>query len=152
MRQQWRRLMPGSRHGLSRGVAVYGAPQSPDPGQLRDLLSGCENLRAWARLRGRDLGSNADDLRWLDEAIDREPTDQGRDAPSPAMGNDAGLFLGTVIVATVRGARWQLRPNGHPLIRLASGRELDVVAVAHDRVATGQSRLIDVYTNAASNR
>jgi SAM-dependent methyltransferase len=37
-----------------------------------------------------------------------------------------------VIVATIAGARWRLWPNGHPVVRLASGRDLDVAAMASD--------------------
>jgi hypothetical protein len=62
---------------------------------------------------------------------------------------EAGLFLGSVIVATVAGARWRLWPNGHPVVHLASGRDLDVAAVASDRVNRGAPRLADVYPDAA---
>jgi hypothetical protein len=54
-----------------------------------------------------------------------------------AAGTEAGLFLGTVIVATIPGARRRLRPDGHPVVRLATGRDLDVVAMANDRMAKG---------------
>jgi hypothetical protein len=42
-----------------------------------------------------------------------------------------------------------LWPNGYPVVRLASGRDLDVIALARDRVYSGQPRLADVYTDAA---
>ena len=54
----------------------------------------------------------------------------------------AGLFLGSVIVATVAGARWRLWPNGHPVVRLASGRDLDVDTMANDRVSKGTTLLV----------
>jgi hypothetical protein len=54
-----------------------------------------------------------------------------------------------VIVATVVGAHWRLWPNGHPVVHLASGRDLDVAAVASDRVSKGAPRLADVYADAA---
>ena len=113
-------------------------------------LGRCEQLRTWARRQGIELGSGPEDLSWLDEAFDQDAHEHGRDAVMQAVENDAGLFLGTVIATSVPGARWQLWPNGHPVIHLASGRDLDVVALAHDRVTTGQPRLTDVYADAAS--
>lgn len=93
------------------------------------------------------------DLGPLDQAID-EATDQatsGLGGPSRfgAALTEAGLFVGSVIVATVTGARWRLWPNGHPVVHLASGRDLDVAAMASDRVGKGAPRLADVYADAA---
>ena len=62
----------------------------------------------------------------------------------------AGLFLGTVILARVAGARWRVWPNAHPVVRLPSGRELDVVAMGNDRVRKGTPRLITVFADAAA--
>ena len=67
------------------------------------------------------------DLAQLDQAID-EATDQatgwlGGPARTGAAPGQAGVFLGSVIVTTVAGARWRLCPNGHPVVRLASGRD-----------------------------
>jgi Family of unknown function (DUF6278) len=148
--QQWRRWLPGPKHGLARGVMIYGAPRPPGPEQLRDSLGQCESLRAWARLQGLELDPVPEDLTLLDEAIDRAIAEYGPHAPMSPEGNDAGLFLGTVIVSAIHGAHWRLWPNGHPVVRLASGRDLDVVALGHDRVHTGQPRLADVYTDAAA--
>jgi hypothetical protein len=39
-----------------------------------------------------------------------------------------------VIVSTIHAAHWRLWPNGHPVVRLASGRDLDVIALANDRL------------------
>ena len=67
-----------------------------------------------------------------------------------SLGNEAGLFLATVIIASVAGARWRVWPNGHPVVRLASGRELDAVAVGDDRVSKGAPRLTAAYADAAA--
>ena len=142
----WRRWMPGPKRGLARGVAVYGRPGGPDTDQLRELLGRCEELRRWARMRGLALSGIPEDLELLDQAID-EPAAGGQ---PPAPGNEAGLFLGSVIVTSIAGAHWRLRPNGHPIIRLASGRELDVVAMGNDRVSKGAPRLREVLADAAT--
>jgi len=43
-------------------------------------------------------------------------------------------------------------PNGHPVVRLASGRELDVVAMGATRVREGTPQLADAFADAASGR
>jgi hypothetical protein len=128
---------------------VYGHPMPPSPDVLRDLLGHCDRLQDWARVQGFGLEPEPADLALLDEAIDRVIDLQGRHTQMSAIGNEAGRFLGTVIVSTIHGARWRLWPNGHPVVRLSSGRDLDVIALAHDRVGSGQPRLADIYADAA---
>jgi hypothetical protein len=149
-RQQWRRWLPGPKHGLARGDVVYGAPMPPAPEQLREILGRCERLQGWARLQGFGLDPVPEDLALLDEAIDRLIQQHGPHPVWSAVESDAGRFLGTVIVSTIYGARWRLWPNGYPVVRLASGRDLDVIALARDRLHSGQPRLAEVYANAAA--
>jgi hypothetical protein len=149
----WRQWVPGPKHGLARTVAVWGAP-GPGQEQLAGMLGRCDQLRAWARTRGWELEDTPDDLRLLDlalgEAIGRARGELSGPARVVArLGPEAGLFLGTVLLATVSAARWWLWPNGHPVIRLRSGRDLDVVAMASDRVTKGAPLLADIYAAAA---
>jgi hypothetical protein len=130
-------------------VAVYGAPR-PDPEYLDGLLGRCEQLRDWARAHGFELDGVPDDLAVLDQALDQASGELGGPLRIAAAGNQAGLFLGTVIIATVPGTSWRLWPNGHPVVRLPSSRELDVVAMANDRVSKGAPLLADVYADAAA--
>lgn len=143
---QWRRWMPGPKHGVARGVAVYGIPHGPGPDHLDELLGRCERLRGWARAHGFILTGVPEDLELLDQAID----EWSNDAQGALLGTEAGLFLGTVIIASVAGARWRVWPNGHPVVRLASGRELDAVAVGDDRVSKGVPRLTAAFADAAA--
>ena len=101
------------------------------------MLGRCDLLRAWARTRGWELEDTPDDLRLLDLAIGEARGELGGPARIARLGPDAGLFLSTVLLATVPAARWRLWPNGHPVMRLPSGRDLDVVAIASDRVTKG---------------
>jgi len=55
-----------------------------------------------------------------------------------------------VIIASVPGARRRAWPNGHPVVRLAVGRELNVVAVANDRARQGVPHLTDINADAAA--
>ncbi|WP_222624496.1 DUF6278 family protein, partial [Streptomyces buecherae] len=80
------------------------------------------------------------------EALDQlQP--RWRDDPeeSPWLGNDAGLYLGTVIVRTVPGAQWRLDADGTPLVVLDSGREIDVAAVGLAWAEDGAPELSQLY-------
>jgi hypothetical protein len=150
MRNRLRRWIPGHKHGLARSVAVYGVPR-PDPAQLDELLGRCAQLRTWARARGLELDGSPDDLELLDHAIDDLIAKGDGHSPMAAVEPEAGLFLGTVIIASIPGARWRLWSNGHPVVCLTTGRNLDVVAMANDRVSKGAPLLADVYADAAAD-
>ncbi|MFJ2443661.1 MULTISPECIES: DUF6278 family protein [unclassified Streptomyces] len=135
----WRR-----RHGEA-GQELASAV-GDDPAGVAELLSECELLRARATREGLELDDSPASL----EALDQLPP-RWRDDPEelPWLGNDAGLYLGTVIVRTVPGARWRIWPGGHPVVCLASGRELPVVEAGLDWAATGAPELSQVYAEAA---
>ncbi|MER6911950.1 DUF6278 family protein [Streptomyces sp. NPDC000594] len=113
---------------------------------IAELLSECELLRVRAEERGLALDDTPASLTALDQLPPR-----WRDDPEelPWVGNDAGLYLGTVIVRTVPGARWHIWPGGHPVVRLASGREIGVVEAGLDWALTGAPQLAQVYAEAA---
>ncbi|MEU7023907.1 DUF6278 family protein [Streptomyces sp. NPDC046203] len=117
-----------------------------DPKGAAELLAECELLRARAETAGVRLDDTPRSLGALDQLPPR-----WRDDPEelPWIGNDAGLYLGTVLVRTVPGAVWRLRPDGQPVVRLASGREFDVVAAGLDWATTGTPELSQVYAEAA---
>lgn len=102
----------------------------------------------WARAQELLLDAAAEDATAMDEAIDRFMQEDGRH-PRLTVG-DVGEFVGTVIVSTVGGAHWRLWPNGHPVARLASRRGLDMIALADDRMRSGQPRRAAVYAHAAA--
>lgn len=85
-------------------------------------------------------------LEALDQLVPRWRDDE---EVLPWLGNDAGLYLGTVIVRTVQGAAWGLRSDGQPVILLASGREFDVVASGHEWAASGVPELSQEYAEVA---
>ncbi|WP_137992440.1 DUF6278 family protein [Streptomyces vilmorinianum] len=117
-----------------------------DPEGVGELLAECELLRA----RAQESGVTLDDTPRSLAAIDQLPP-RWRDDPEelPWVGNDAGLYLGTVIVRNVPGASWQIWPSGQPVVRLASGREINVVEAGLDWATSGSPELSQVYAEAA---
>ncbi|GAA3835727.1 DUF6278 family protein [Streptomyces chiangmaiensis] len=133
------------KRGRARGVAVF-FEGGTDASAVAQLLSECELLRSQAEDAGVELDDSAASLEALDQVVPRWRDDE---EILPWLGNDAGLYLGTVIVRTVPGAAWEIWPNGHPVVRLSSGRELDVVADGHTWASTGAPELSHVYAEVA---
>ncbi|MEU6402511.1 DUF6278 family protein [Streptomyces sp. NPDC046985] len=125
------------------GFAVLSAgDEVPDPDGLADLLSSCELLRVQASQADVPLDESEASLEALDQLL---PSWRDDVEKMSWLGNDAGLYLGTVIVRTVPGAVWEVWPNGHPIVRLSSGREFDVVAYGHAWADSGAPGLSQRY-------
>ncbi|MCX4514579.1 DUF6278 family protein [Streptomyces sp. NBC_01619] len=133
------------RHGGD-GSRTLASAVGGDAEGVAELLSECELLRVRAGQQGLELDDTPASL----EALDQLPP-RWRDDPEelPWLGNDAGLYLGTVIVRTVRGAAWHVWPGGHPVVRLASGREINVVEAGLGWAVHGSPELSQVYAEAA---
>ncbi|MER5883029.1 DUF6278 family protein [Streptomyces sp. NPDC001941] len=138
--ENWRR-----RQGET-GARPLAAVFTEDPEGITELFSECELLRA----RAQESGVELDDTQGSLEALDQLPP-RWRDDPEelPWLGNDAGLYLGTVIVRTVAGSAWHVWPGGHPVVRLASGREIDVVEAGQEWAGSGAPELSQVYAEAS---
>lgn len=139
------------KHGMARGVGVSSPRAGGDSERaegLAQLLSECELLRGHAAGLGVELDDSAESLEALDQLLPR-----WRDNPEVMhwLGNDAGLYLGTVLVRTVSGARWRTWPNGQPVVELATGRELDVVEVGHTWAQSGTPELFQCYAEASES-
>ncbi|WP_340374856.1 DUF6278 family protein [Streptomyces sp. SS7] len=124
------------------GEAVLAA----DPEGVAELLSECELLRSQAARAGIGLDDTVASLEALDQMVPRWRDDE---ETLLWLGNDAGLYLGTVIVRTVPGAAWEFRADGQPVVRLASGREFDVVECGHEWAANGVPELSQLYGEVA---
>lgn len=99
-------------------------------------------LRAWAGERGILLDDGPDSLAALDAEFDAWDDDARIGSP---LGNEVGCYLGTVIVRHVPGAVWSVWPNGHPVVRLQSGRDVDVIAKAGNRLSSGKGSLMSIF-------
>ncbi|MEY9872876.1 hypothetical protein ABH931_002353 [Streptacidiphilus sp. MAP12-33] len=120
-----------------------------DPGTLAELLGECALLRGRAADAGLELDDSPQSLSALDQLPPLWREEARVDAQEAAeLGHDAGLYLGTVIVAAVSGATWELLRDGRPFVRLGSGRELDVTAAGRDWAAQGAPSLWQVYSEA----
>ncbi|MCP9943683.1 DUF6278 family protein [Streptomyces somaliensis] len=139
----WRRRRTGGRS------TVLASAFERDPQGVAGLLSECALLRS----RAEGAGVPLDDTPRSLEALDQLPP-RWREDPEelPWLGNDAGLYLGTVIVRTVPGAVWDVLPGGRVVVRLASGREVDVVGAGLDWAISGSPQLSQTYGEAAEGR
>ncbi|PNG21990.1 DUF6278 family protein [Streptomyces cahuitamycinicus] len=120
----------------------------PDPEGIAELLAECELLRSQAYREGVRLDDSAASLEALDQLVPRWRDDE---ETLPWLGNDAGLYLGTVIVRTVPGAAWEIRSDGQPVVRLVSGREFDVVDSGHEWAVNGVPELSQLYAEVAES-
>ncbi|GGQ83659.1 MULTISPECIES: DUF6278 family protein [Streptomyces] len=119
-----------------------------DPEGIAELLSECELLRSQVARERIRLDDTAASL----EALDQLPPRWREDEETlPWFGHDAGLYLGTVVVRTVPGAVWVIGADGEPVVRLVSGREVDVVTAGRDWAATGTPELSQLYAEVAEN-
>ncbi|AYV30681.1 hypothetical protein HET69_17160 [Streptomyces sp. CJ_13] len=133
------RRQPERGAGLAAALVV-------DPEGINELFSECELLRSQARAAGLELDGSPDSLEALDQLMPRWRRDP---EAVPWLGNDAGFYLGTVIIRTIPGTAWQVWPNGQPVIRLASGRELNVVESGLSWAMTGSPELSQAYAEAS---
>ncbi|WP_030313273.1 DUF6278 family protein [Streptomyces sp. NRRL B-3229] len=121
-------------------------PGTRDAEGIAELLAECELLRSHAFRSGVELDDTEASLEALDQLV---PGWRDDEDVLLWLGNDAGLYLGTVIVRTVPGAAWDLRSDGQPVIRLESGREFDVVAAGHEWAGSGVPELSQLYAEVA---
>ncbi|HVB70145.1 MAG TPA: DUF6278 family protein [Acidimicrobiales bacterium] len=121
---------------------MFQAPRTHGTTEISGQLLGGTELIEWVRdERGLELTHDESGVRLLEENIDEWRHDP---VLGPKLGNEAGLFLGGVLVNVIDGARWVAWPNGHPVVRLVSGREVDVTALVARRIIADPTSLLDV--------
>ncbi|MFD4628926.1 DUF6278 family protein [Streptomyces sp. NPDC058284] len=138
---KWRR-----RHSSADPAEGLAAAFQQDPDGVAELLFECELLRSQAGAAGLELDDSPASLTALDQLLPR-----WRDDPEllPWLGNDAGLYLGSVVVRTVPGATWDVWPGGSPVVRLRSGRDIQVVEAGLGWAVHGAPELSQVYAEAS---
>lgn len=140
----------GPKHGVARGVAVFTSKDSVGSDEVVVALGDDGRLRQWSAAHGVVLNDDAQSLELLDAHVDEWNEDPSH-YESVDLGNGVGIYLGNVILNTVAGTRWRVWPNGHPVIALASGRELDVTAMVGDRLMRKGSSLQSIYARASAD-
>ncbi|MFJ8046371.1 DUF6278 family protein [Kitasatospora sp. NPDC096147] len=132
---------------MSRHPGPRRHPRSADTTEaaLAALLAECGLLRELADSAGVRLDDSEQSLSALDQLLPRWREDP---EVSAHLGNDAGLYLGTVLRRTVPGTRWRLGPEQLPLLVLPGGRELDITALGHGWADRGSPPLAAVYLSA----
>lgn len=71
---------------------------------------------------GVTLADDPDSIAVLDRHLDLWET---QPPTHPFLEHEMGCYVGTVIVGHARDARWRVWPNGHPVVHLSSGADLD---------------------------
>ncbi len=140
----------GPKHGVARGTAVFGSSGSNHSEVPRALQLSSERLRTWSRDHGLVLDESPESLSRLDGRLDEwnaDPLHHGR----VDLSNEGGIYVGTVIIKHVEGAHWRVWPNGHPVIRLRSGAELDVTQMTSDRLRHFEPSLDLMFSKATSS-
>jgi hypothetical protein len=138
----------GPKHGIARGVAVFGTSTSIPVEAVNGPLSDSGRLVRWSLSQGVVLADDPTGLEVLDLHLDEwaaNPTHYEH----VDLGNQVGIYLGNIIVKHVTGAKWKVWPNGHPVISLASAREMDVVAMVSERLRHSGPSLTSIYASAS---
>jgi len=138
-RLRWRRRWMGAKHGPALSVAVFRSPggrgiewAGPGPSTRLD---------EWARTSGFTASRDREGLALVDAHVAAWRADAEVEA---SLANEVGLYLGAVLVAQVPGARWHVWPNGHPVLRMRDGRDVDVTDVVARRLDGSISSLTAV--------
>lgn len=148
-RIRFRRRWLGHKYGPARGVAVFGSADKRAPDRFENLALSCDGLREWSRNHGLILDDSPESLNELDELLDSWNADETHHGKVD-LSNEVGIYLGTVVIKNVEGGRWRVWPNGHPVIRLLSGKELDVTRIVNDRLHHAGRGLVALYIQAQS--
>jgi hypothetical protein len=137
----------GHKHGVARGVLVYGSPGFRTKDRLQGLTLHCEGLRRWSNDHNLALDDEPESLAELDGHLDSwnaDPSHHGK----VDLSNEVGKYLGAVIIKHVAESSWVLWPNGHPVIRLSNGKELDVTRLSNERMNRSGLSLNALYLRA----
>jgi hypothetical protein len=140
----------GPKHGVARGVAVFTSFESRGSDVIDGLLPESEGLRRWSKEHGVDLHEDSTSLEVLDAHLDAwnlDPSRHGR----VDLSNEIGVYIGNVIVKHVAGSHWRVWPNGHPVVVLSSGLEMDVTSMVNDRLNRIGPSLSSLYAMALSD-
>jgi hypothetical protein len=149
-RFRFRRRWMGHKHGVARGVVVYGSPGFRDSDGLSDLMLRCNGLRRWAADHDVTLDDGPGSLTRLDEHLDSWNSDSSHHG-SVDLSNEVGKYLGAVILTHAPGSQWKVWPNGHPVIRLSSGKELDVTRLSSERLNNSGMGLTALFNQAQTS-
>ena len=139
-----------NRDGIARWTAVFTSSGNNCEELPRDVRLPYQRLAAWSHEHGVTLDDSPESLSLLDQHLDgwnADPTHHDQ----VDLANESGAFVGAVIIAHVDAAHWRVWPNGHPVIQLASGKELDVTQMASDRLHESGLSLDAIFASAQAS-
>ncbi len=124
---------------------MFGTPGPDGPQQLFEVLSRCTRLRDLANNHGVTLADDPDSLAVLERSLAEWNT---HPPTHPFLEHEIGCYVGTVIVRNSHGARWRVWPNGHPVVQLSSGADLDVFEQVRRCLSNDDRTLTSIYVDA----
>lgn len=112
---------------LPRRVTVYAPPAGSGPADtdLGEVMARCRHLREAVRPAGIVLDGSVGSLADIEDFLGRHAA--GGPAANGLLWVEAAGYLGTVICARVRGARWELDAHRKPVVRLPGSGAVDVL-------------------------
>jgi hypothetical protein len=115
-----------------------------------------ERMAGWLAESGRALtrttagrgnvGIGLADLETVEACLDAWRTDPAKDR----LVEEIAVFLGEVFFASLPESRWDYRSHGEPLIALRDGRQIDLRALARQRVDRGRPALPTILRDLAA--
>jgi hypothetical protein len=140
----------GHKHGIARGTAVFRTAGCRDTELPPGFHSSYVRLQAWSGDRGLVLDESPESLSRLDERLNAWHADPTH-YDSVDLANEGGAYLGAVIIRHIKGARWKMFPNGHPVVLLPNGKSVDVTRLANDRLNHAGLALDAILSKARSS-
>lgn len=123
--------------GMPRRFAEYRPADMQAPAPPPTNVGGYDELLAHFQANGMQLPRSADGLAAIDHLID-SAADR---TTLSALVRSIGMFYGDVLTHTVPGAHWEVIQEERPLVRVTAGTAVDVVGIAHRRLATAEPTL-----------
>lgn len=130
--------------GLPRRYAEY-KPVDEDRSSLvpPTNVGGYDELLAFCSGRGLRLPRSDEGLAAIDHLIDGAADKEAL----AVLVRSIGMFYGDVLTHTVPGAHWEVVEEGYPRVRVTMKTAVDVVRVAHRRLANADPTLLQNYAH-----
>jgi hypothetical protein len=133
MQLRFRLRSMGPKYEVASGVGVFESRRSSGSAIVASPLAGDGRPRQWSLAHRADLTYDLASLEFLDAHLDEWNSDPSHHEILK-LADGVGIYLSNVILRNVAKGRWRVWPNGHPVVGLRSGREIEVNPLINDRL------------------